>query len=185
MLVFSHRHELQANSTSFLDHNLVRLQSYITEWNRTNFGNIFWRKRRLLASIRGYPSGLVSTTMTLSFLSLGSNLIQENHHTLYQEFLFWELKSKIAWINFGDANTKFLHIFTINNRNRKSFSTLRDSSGKWLANDLRTHILKIYKSFFTTNSSHRSIPSKLRTPIQDSNLIKDFRSALRNMQHLI
>jgi len=42
--------------------------------------------------------------------SLEQHLTQDYNTILHQEYLFWQLKSHIMWLNYGDANTKYFHL---------------------------------------------------------------------------
>ena len=39
--------------------------------------------------------------------SLEQQLAQEYNMVLHQEYLYWQLKSRIMWLNYGDTNTQY------------------------------------------------------------------------------
>lgn len=47
---------------------------------------------------------------------------------------FRKLKSRMQWLNEGDANTKFFHISTIQQHRRNRTLGLNDFVGKWTYN---------------------------------------------------
>ena len=66
---------------------------------------------------------------------------------------FWQLKSRITWLNYGDTNTKFFHLKTLQNRSQSCITTLKDSIGLWVLGDmLITHIRDAFtKNFMSTS----------------------------------
>ena len=53
----------------------------------------------------------MALTKTLCLLySLEQQLAQEYKTVLHQEYLYWQLKSRIIWLNYKDANTKYFHL---------------------------------------------------------------------------
>ena len=61
--------------------------------------------------------------------SLEGQLTQEYNMVLHQEYLYWRLKSRIMWLNYGDANTKYFHLKTIQRCSHSQVSTLKDGTG--------------------------------------------------------
>lgn len=65
-----------------------------------------------------------------SFLySLEQRLTQEYNTILHQEYLFWQLKSRIMWLNYGDANSKYFHLQKIQWCSQSRVVTLKDDMG--------------------------------------------------------
>ena len=77
---------------------------------------------------------------------------------LHQEYLYWRLKSRIMWLNYGDANTKYFHLKTIQRCSHSQVSTLKDGMGLWLTGEpLTQHIHTAFKTLFlATSSCHRN-----------------------------
>lgn len=153
-----HTSESLPSSSSLLlsrfQHRLKYLTSNIIDWNKNHFGNLFWKKHRLLARLRGIRLALSCKPSTFLY-SLENQLIQDYNHTLHQEFLFWQLKSRITWLNYGDANTKFFHLKTLQHRSQSHITTLKDSSRLWvLGETLTTHITTAFTKLFTLASPH-------------------------------
>ena len=81
----------------------------IINWDKNIFENLFQRKNHLLARLRGIQVALSCKPSTFLY-SLEQQLIQKYNDTLHQEYLFWQLKSRIMWLNYSDSNTKFFHL---------------------------------------------------------------------------
>ena len=120
------------------------LTENIRSWNKHQFGNIFHRNAQLMARLKGIQMALAR--QPLAFLhSLEGQLTQEYNTVLHQEFIFWRLKSRIMWLNYGDANTKFFHAKTIQRRSQSRVSTLKDDTGLWLTGEpLIHHIHRVF-----------------------------------------
>ena len=74
------------------------------KWNRVHFGNVFAKKRRVLARLSGIqrvmadgPSGFL--------INLEKQLQIDLSNILNQEEELWALKSRINWMIQGDRNT--------------------------------------------------------------------------------
>ena len=53
------------------------------------------------------------------------------------------------WLNYGDANTKFFHLKTIQRRSHSRVVTLKDDTGLWLTDEpLTQHIQNAFKKLF-------------------------------------
>ncbi|CAN6568827.1 unnamed protein product [Malus baccata var. baccata] len=73
-----------------------------------------------------------------------------------QEESYWQQRSRVQWLNDGDANTKFFHQSTLQRRRRNNVVTLKNNNGEWIdsPNLIRSliddHFMELFKS-----SGHR------------------------------
>ena len=59
------------------------------------------------------------------------------------------------WLNYGDANTKYFHLQTIQLRSQSRVYTLKDDTGLWLTGEpLLHHINDAFKKNFQATSAH-------------------------------
>ena len=82
------------------------------KWNYEVFGNLFARKKRVLAKLNGTQKALAENP-TESFIRLENQLIEEYSFILLQEEEFWVLKSRINVSTFGGRNTSYFHVNTV------------------------------------------------------------------------
>ena len=71
-----------SSSLSRFQQHLKFLTSSIIDWNKNHFGNLFYRKNRLLARIRGIQVVLSRKPSTFLY-SLEQQLTQEYNNTLH------------------------------------------------------------------------------------------------------
>lgn len=115
----------QPNWTSVVN----AFQDLVGDWNRKNFGNNFYKKRRLMARLEGIDRACaVGGNGHLKHLQ--HNLWKEYQDILNQEELFWYQRAKQDWIKFGDRNTKFFHLSTLVKRRRNSIEALIADNGE-------------------------------------------------------
>ena len=130
---------------SDLIHTLNELTPSLKEWNHDTFGNIFKRKRELLARLNG-----IQNSPNYGYSNFLENLEKELQEqlamTLYQEECLWFQKSRNQWISDGDRNTKYYHSKTIVIRRRNKILTLRDNDGIWI--DDPTNLKALVKNFY-------------------------------------
>ena len=61
----------------------------------------------------------------------------------------------LSWLNYGDANTKFFHLKTLQNRSQSHITTLKDSTRLWVSKDmLTTHVIVVFTKLFMSTSPH-------------------------------
>ena len=95
----------------------------------------------------------LAKTPSVFLHTLEQQLTQDYNTVLHQEFLFWLLKSRIMWLNHGDANTKFFHLKTLQRRSHSWVVTLKDEAGLWLTEEpLTQHIYNAFKKLFRATS---------------------------------
>ena len=82
------------------------------KWNYEVFGNLFARKKRVLAKLNGTQKALAENP-TESFIRLENQLIEEYSFILLQEEELWALKSRINVVAFRDRNTSYFHVNTV------------------------------------------------------------------------
>ena len=91
-----------------------------------------------------------------TFLYLLEQQFAQGYNTvLHQEYLYWQLKSRIMWLNYGDANTQYFHLQTIQRRNQLQVVTLKDDIELWLTGEpLIQHINQAFSRLFQAMSPH-------------------------------
>ena len=81
-------------------------------WNGSHFGNIFTRKKNLLARINGIQRALFVRPSAF-LVNLENELLKELDRVLNQEEELWAMKSRVNWMIQGDQNTNFYHVSTL------------------------------------------------------------------------
>ncbi|KAF1869450.1 hypothetical protein Lal_00022895, partial [Lupinus albus] len=109
---------------------LTRVKDELIFFNKTIFGNIFRRKRRVEARLRGIQRTLEEIGDS-DLIKLEAQLRREYYHIMIQEELLWFQKSREHWVKFGDKNTKFFHYQTIVWRTRNKIHGLFLDDGTW------------------------------------------------------
>ena len=127
----------------------------VSAWNKSKFGNIFHRKKRILARLYGVQCALTSRPSE-SLYRIEKSLREDYFVILKLEEELWALKSRVGWVVEGDRNTKFFHTSTIVRRRANKIVRLRNSVGEWIIeNDLiRLHIQQGFVDLFSTSHLH-------------------------------
>ena len=100
-------------------------------WNKTQFGNIFSRKKNIMARLNGIQCSIAIRPS--SFLcNLENELLKKLDNVLSQEEELWALKSRVNWMIQGDRNTSFYHVSTLVRRKRNQIMAIKDTCGEWI-----------------------------------------------------
>lgn len=132
------------------------------DWNVNVFGNLFARKRRVLARLNGAQKVLAINPSDF-LIQLEKNLIEEYDLIMLQEEEYWALKSRLNWASFGDRNTSFFHISTMVRRNRNKIRCIKDNNGEWIMEEdgVKEFILAGYRELFSTKLIYSSLSSEV------------------------
>lgn len=123
-----------------------------TLWNKDHFGNIFHKKKRIIAHLDGVQRAMASDPSS-SLVNLENHLIKELDIVLEQEKELWALKSRINWMVLGDRNTSFYHVSAISRRKRNLITAIKNGVGEWLTNEreVANHIREGFMKSYTTS----------------------------------
>jgi len=131
----------------YLKANLDSLTTQLRDWNKSVFGNIFQRKRRVLSRLNGIQRSLPEYNN--KFLSkLEKELSTEYLQITKQEEIHWFQKSRCNWIVFGDKNSSYFQTKTIIRRQRNKIKMLKNENNIWVEDE---NSLKIMASRFFQN----------------------------------
>ena len=78
----------------------------VSKWNKEHFGNVFHRKRRLLARLGGIQKAL-ENFHSGGLILIENRLKRELNEVLTQEDLLWRQKSRQDRLLHGDRNTTY------------------------------------------------------------------------------
>jgi exonuclease III len=136
----------------------------VSAWNKSKFGNIFHRKKRILARLNGVQCALNSRPSE-SLYRIEKSLREDYFVILKLEEELWAQKSRVGWVVEGDRNTKFFHTSTIVRRRANKIVRLRNSVGEWIIDNelIRLHIQQGFVDLFST--SHLHPPSGFCLPL--------------------
>jgi hypothetical protein len=137
---------------------LADFTTRVTSWNKQEFGNIFYRKRRLLARINGVQKALARHPSD-SLLKLETDLSNQFQSVLRMEEEFWALKSRMEWSLLGDRNTSFFHTSVLCRRHWNKIWCLKDSMGNW--SQSTTQLKTLIRDYFVTLYSTECTSSDL------------------------
>ncbi|XP_030958287.1 uncharacterized protein LOC115980148 [Quercus lobata] len=111
-----------------LEGNLQKFTEVVKRWNKEIFGNIFQRKARIEARLKGIQKALAYGPSRF-LIRLEKQLSEEYWEVSQQEEEFWSVKSWYNWLIQGDKNTAFFHTSTLIRRKRNKISCLKDRMG--------------------------------------------------------
>lgn len=145
--------ESWSNSTNSYTNCVSDFKDRVSLWNKTTFGNIFLRKKRLAARILGVQKSLDSVSNSF-LIDLEKSLINDYNGILKMEEDFWALKARINYTLDGDRNTKFFHASALSHRRRNKIFALKNSNNSWLYEEgqIKEVIVTHFKDLFTSSS---------------------------------
>lgn len=119
---------------SWIGNNIFdRIKNFTKEailWNREVFGNIFCKKRWVLARLEGIQNAQ-DPHFSHNLKTLENDIITYFNNILSQEERLWYKKSRAKWITDGKHNTKYFHLSTIIHR-RSKITMLKNDDNIWV-----------------------------------------------------
>ena len=128
----------------------------VVDWNKNQFGNIFTRKKILMARINGIQKAIAFKPSSF-LLKLEVDLLRDLDLVLNQEEELWALKSRVNWLVQGDRNTAFFHVSTLVRRKRNQIMAIKNLVGEWILeeNDIKEFIRSGFNGIYAT--SHEAV----------------------------
>ncbi|GLT95486.1 hypothetical protein SLE2022_131660 [Rubroshorea leprosula] len=134
---------------------LDRTMSQAKSWSKLTFGDIFKRKKKLLARLSGIQNS--SSYNHSAFLwNLEKHLIQEFEQILKMEEDLWFMKSRTNWITDGDRNTRYFHLSAVKHRSRNKIFGLKNQAGDWISDGPSIAFIAVtyFQNLFSTSLQH-------------------------------
>ena len=125
-----------------------------TRWNKEQFGNVFARKKNIMARLNGTQKALAMHP-SVSLINLETDLLRELDIVLNQEEEIWALKSRVNWMIQGDRNTAFYHVSTLVRRKRNKILAIKNAVGDWIQQEeaVKEFVKNGYSDIYTTSLS--------------------------------
>ena len=163
---------------SSLSNAITTLTTKARIWNRDHFGNIFNRKRRIYARLKGVQTALRNNPNNF-LIELEKSLLSELSTIVTLEANFWSIKSRISWVVEGDRNIAFFHNSTLIQRRRNCITSLKDRMGNWLnrEHEIANFTRQGFLDLFTTSQCSSSL-KEWQPPFRKSRLNDEDRSKL-------
>ncbi|XP_030970777.1 uncharacterized protein LOC115991179 [Quercus lobata] len=102
-------------------------------WNREVFGNVFLRKKKILARMLGAEKALAVCPNSF-LINLQKQLAEEYNLVLQIEEELWAMKSRTSWVIAGERNTSFFHISALKRRSKNRITCVQNNEGEWCHN---------------------------------------------------
>lgn len=149
-----------------------RFAKKATDWNRHQFGNIFCKKKRIMARLNGIQK-VMANSPSHSLMVIEKELHRELECILNQEEEFWVQKSRINRLVEGDRNTAFHHMTTIVRRRRNQISSIKNEVRDWILSEsgvmdyIRGGFMKLFTSNLTQSSLTTSQPLRWQAALSE------------------
>ena len=135
----------------------------VTNWNKMQFGNIFARKKNIMARLNGIWRKL-SFRPSNFLLNIENSLLKELDMVLNQEEELWALKSRVNWMIQSDRNTTFYHVSTLVRRKRNQIVAIKDAMREWLSevDEVKDFVRNGFDDVYTTSllSANKATPER-------------------------
>ncbi|KAF7841163.1 reverse transcriptase [Senna tora] len=141
---------LDNNMTPVQAESLALIQAEAKIWNRNCFGNIFFRKNRIMKRLNGINLAL-QKGHNPGLIKLEQILAKEYQEVLLVKEDLWAAKSRVEWLQLGDSNTSFFHSSVIERRRSNRILSLQDQEGNWIEDPsaLREHLRSYFFNCFS------------------------------------
>ena len=114
-----------------------------TSWNKQQFGNVFARKKNLMARLNGIQRA-VSVRPSTFLLNLEKELLKEFEIVLSQEEELWALISRVNWL---------IQVLTLVRRKRNQIRAIKNSMWEWISdeNEVKEFISRGFSDVYSSS----------------------------------
>ncbi|XP_017628994.1 uncharacterized protein LOC108471970 [Gossypium arboreum] len=132
-----------------VDSNLDQLIAVLQNWNKV-YGNIYTRKKDLVSELSRVQR-ILEVRRSSHLVSSEAKIRGEIDDLLNHEELLWFQKSRTAWLENDDRNTKYFHGRTMARRRANKVEGLKIDEGRWCFDDevLKQHAVEFFPKIFT------------------------------------
>ena len=113
-------------------------------WNKEGFGNVFVKKKLILARLLGTQKALASNPNPF-LINLQNQLSEEYSLILQMEEEIWAMKARTNWIILGERNTSYFHMLALAWRSKNRITNIQNGDGEWV------HDVEEVKGIFTSS----------------------------------
>ncbi|XP_075670226.1 uncharacterized protein LOC142639994 [Castanea sativa] len=163
------------NNPSSLQQALSSFTIKANSWNKNQFGNLFHRKKRILARLKGIQKNL-SIRPNSFLVDLEGKLRLEYAEVAKLEEEYWVMKARILLLVEGDRNTSFYHTLALVRRRCNRILCMKDMMGNWLngereiADSIKRGFSKLFTSGQVSSSLTNCNPPSWKTHLKEDAL---------------
>ena len=115
------------DSVMSVQERIERCKTSLQHWKQTCFGNVY----KGLKQKQNHLQQLKSLNLLHETAEEIQSLKKEINELHTREEVMWKQRSRIAWLQYGDKNSKFFHATTSQRRQKNRIGGLVDELGVW------------------------------------------------------
>lgn len=100
----------------------------LLKWSKEKFGN----SKMQISSLMSEVSSLQAYGSYSVHKDRMEPIVQQLDELWSREEIHWHQRSRVRWLQFGDKNSRFFHLSTIQRRKRNVVTKIKNSDGIWL-----------------------------------------------------
>lgn len=126
------------------------IKQNLKKWNKDVFGSLTQQKTALSQQIERLDIEESALGLSKEDLRLRNKLKEELLDIVYKEEISWKQKSRLHWLEHGDANTSFFHKVS-DRRKARNFISLLNINGSLVEEQeqIEKHLVDLFKALFS------------------------------------
>lgn len=140
-------------SCDTLQNKLHQFSLLTKNWIFNNIGDLFKKKRKILARLAGTQKALEEDPQNPFLFYLEVSLQTDLDSFLDQEEKFWHVRSRENWITKGDRNTRFFHLTATINKGINRINSLNNDVGESFSSqeDIHNLVVNYFSDLYTSS----------------------------------
>ncbi|XP_050145591.1 uncharacterized protein LOC126621231 [Malus sylvestris] len=140
----------EGNSVERWNKKICDCRARLLRWSGRKFSQRRWKIQEMMSQLGRLQMDWRSNSQEIEGLSKAVDTLWS------QEECVWKQKSRVQWLQEGDANTKFFHQSTLQRRRRNKVVTLKNDNEEWVDNP--DQVRRLFDEHFMalfSSSGHR------------------------------